>query len=926
MNKKAGKDIFHEVNKLPKQDDKNGKFIPVSKSKDYSLPEKHKLNTNKKRKTDEIENYFHPGSELINNLVNIKSITTLTDNLIPGLSFETFTGDQDSYDGVDSVRRVSDENGSLQDYIDHLPVISCLIRKNNFDIVVFNEVFAEFFKIKKKKNELINLNQLGIETSNFHLKKNKFKQIIHIDNDKYYIKINFNKFQFDSDLILCLINYDSYSLQPSENQQNETDVYFIIDIKTGKVSYSDNSIQKMTGYQLSDINNIEEILEKIIPEENRELLKGKYNKLLIGLIEPFYEIKIKSSEGKEKWINIKCILQKDESENLIAIKGIAKDVTDDKAEINKIANIENRLNHIINIVPHMIYIKNRAGKVLLANKAVGEIFGRDAESIIGKSLYDLSLNNTDAEKFNAQDRSVIDSGNPLYIDEEKYINPKGEDAYLQTIKIPFFDQGIGETVILGVSVDITNYKKIEQELRDKEKIVQKKLKTLTEPKPFSKIPDFNFTDVFEIDEIQVIQDSFSQTAGVSSIILTPEGKPITKPSNFVFTKDEYLNFFKSGTDSYFYEKKSETGSVEIQKCGDDIFWEGVAKVKIGENHIGNWVIGQVVDVDVSEKELEEKYFSVFKENTISEKNLNRMDKNSFLNVAHTLNNITNQLSKVSYQNILQARYILEREKFQAEKIGLNKNLIEKNRELEQLISILSHDLRTPLINVEGFSKELEIIIKESYNKIVKENISDQLKTEIQTSHNADVLTSLKYIDNAVKKMDSMLTGIQRFADIGKYNLNEKNIDIDNLITQVINSFSVKIKENKIEFNVNHLPDCWGDEKTLYTVFYNVIDNAIKFLHTERSGKITVKGNSNKKFANYIIEDNGIGFEEKFQDKIFDIFFQINPAETRGVGIGLAISRKIMLKNNGKIWAESNPGIGSKIFISIPLKNQGISSC
>ena len=117
--------------------------------------------------------------------------------------------------------------------------------------------------------------------------------------------------------------------------------------------------------------------------------------------------------------------------------------------------------------------------------------------------------------------------------------------------------------------------------------------------------------------------------------------------------------------------------------------------------------------------------------------------------------------------------------------------------------------------------------------------------------------------------------------------------------------------------VEDLPPCYGDEAQINQVFSNLLGNALKFLDPKRRGVIRISGRAEKEQVVYCVEDNGIGIAEKDKDAIFEIFRKLNPDDKRGEGLGLVIVSKILDRHGGKVWVESEPGKGSKFFVSLP---------
>ena len=141
--------------------------------------------------------------------------------------------------------------------------------------------------------------------------------------------------------------------------------------------------------------------------------------------------------------------------------------------------------------------------------------------------------------------------------------------------------------------------------------------------------------------------------------------------------------------------------------------------------------------------------------------------------------------------------------------------------------------------------------------------------------------------------------------------------MNKMITDIVDNHSFRLKELEIKTEVSKLPDCKGDSSQINQVFSNLLDNAIKYSDSKRSCVIHISGYTDKNQSVYCIEDNGLGITPEHQDKIFEIFHQLEPKRIKGEGLGLTIANRIIEKHNGKIWVESELGKGSKFFVSLP---------
>jgi PAS domain S-box-containing protein len=263
------------------------------------------------------------------------------------------------------------------------------------------------------------------------------------------------------------------------------------------------------------------------------------------------------------------------------------------------------------------------------------------------------------------------------------------------------------------------------------------------------------------------------------------------------------------------------------------------------------------------------------------------------------------------------RDITERKKDEAEREDLLKELMIKNKELEQLIYVTSHDLRSPMVNIYGFSKELAQSIEELKSVLKKVNIPEDSNVKISTLLDRDIKESKEFILASIAKMDTLLSGLLRVSRLGRIELNKEKIDMNSLIAEVTDSFEFQLKKFGIELDISELPECIGDKVQINQMFSNLIDNALKYMDPERAGIIKISGSLENGHSVYCVEDNGIGIEREHQDKVFEIFHQLDPGMVKGEGLGLTIVQKVIEKHNGKVWLESEPGKGSRFYVSLP---------
>jgi two-component system, chemotaxis family, sensor kinase Cph1 len=243
-------------------------------------------------------------------------------------------------------------------------------------------------------------------------------------------------------------------------------------------------------------------------------------------------------------------------------------------------------------------------------------------------------------------------------------------------------------------------------------------------------------------------------------------------------------------------------------------------------------------------------------------------------------------------------------------------LAEKNKELEAIVYTVSHDLRSPLVNVQGFGKQLNRACDTIRAALTPETgtISpDKLRQPLDVA----IPQALRFINAGVNKMETLLAGLLRYSRLGRVALTIKPINMNGLIAEILAAMKFQLDEAKAEVRVETLPACLGDNVQTSQVFANLLDNALKYRDPARPLRVTISGEKREGQVVYRVADNGVGIAAEHQAKVFEIFHRLDPDTTSGEGLGLTIAQRVLERQKGRIWVESQPGHGSTFFVSLP---------
>jgi len=253
-------------------------------------------------------------------------------------------------------------------------------------------------------------------------------------------------------------------------------------------------------------------------------------------------------------------------------------------------------------------------------------------------------------------------------------------------------------------------------------------------------------------------------------------------------------------------------------------------------------------------------------------------------------------------------------------------LREVNNELESFTYIASHDLRSPLVNLKGFTKEIENSLHELGEKY--KQFSDKVPAQEAEIFlrvlEKDIPEALSFIYGAVEKMDQLTGAILNLSRIGRRVYRSELVDMNELVKRCIENLNYDITERDATVTVDPLPHVTADRLAMDQLFSNIIENAVKYLVSGRPGHIHIQAKDTHAEVIFSIQDNGRGIEQEDSKKIFDIFRRArNTGDVRGVGMGLAFVRTTIRKMNGRLWYISAPDEGTTFYIAIPkLQTQG----
>jgi hypothetical protein len=221
-----------------------------------------------------------------------------------------------------------------------------------------------------------------------------------------------------------------------------------------------------------------------------------------------------------------------------------------------------------------------------------------------------------------------------------------------------------------------------------------------------------------------------------------------------------------------------------------------------------------------------------------------------------------------------------------------------NQDLESFSYSVSHDLKTPLRAIQG------------YSQILVRNHAPQL--------DAECARLLGCVQESARKLDTLIDDILAFTRAGRGTLELKELDMNALVSSVIGEPACAVQERDVRIVVGELPRSVGDPAAVRQIVGNLLANALKFTRTRAQAVIEIGGEARGAENEYFVRDNGVGFDDRYADRLFTVLKRLHSRrDFEGSGIGLAIVKRFVEKLGGRVWAEGKENVGATVHFSLP---------
>ncbi len=659
----------------------------------------------------------------------------------------------------------------------------------------------------------------------------------------------------------------------------------------------------------------------------------------------------------------------DSEGNIIGSVHVAHDINERKNAEEALLRSETEFRALAENSPDVIARFDRQNRHIYVNPAAAEVYGYSQNEIIGKNNQELGKGPEQIKLWEQNYQSVFATGEPRTM-EFQYISPQGKEYYFNTRIVPESVNG-KVTSVLAVSRDIKDIKKAEFRLKETldnlETLVEERTsevekayyslkeseRSLSEAQKMAHLGNWDWNivtnelywsdEVYRIfgcspQEVWTTYDEFLKYVHQEDrdyvnravkealngknyninhriILVSGEERVVHEQAEVIFNEKNIPVRMRGTVQDITEHKKTEKALKLANEYNRSLIEASIDPlVTIGPdgkitdvNKATELVTGfsrcELIGTDFSDYFTEpdkarESYQQVFREGLVLDYELEIQHKDGYVTpVLYNASVYRNEDGEV-IGVFAAARDITELKNAESMLKLKLKELARSNAELEQFAYVSSHDLQEPLRMIASYLQLL------------------QRKYQGKLDDKAD-----KYIYFAVdgaSRMQNLINDLLEFSRVTTKAREFEPTNCNSILKQVVFDLEVSIKENEADVSYDSLPVVMADSSQLAQVFQNLISNAIKF-RSENTPKIKISAKKKNNQWLFSVQDNGIGIDPKFSERIFEVFKRLNKRdEYPGTGIGLSICKKIIERHGGHIWVESEPEIGSTFYFTLPI--------
>lgn len=248
-------------------------------------------------------------------------------------------------------------------------------------------------------------------------------------------------------------------------------------------------------------------------------------------------------------------------------------------------------------------------------------------------------------------------------------------------------------------------------------------------------------------------------------------------------------------------------------------------------------------------------------------------------------------------------------------------LHHRNEDVEAFVYSVSHDLRAPLVNIQGFSRELEMSFRQLAELLRDATLAPDVQKTVAGILDHDIPLSIRFILAGTSRSERLINALLLLSRSGREQLRFEVLDMEAIARATLDSLRKTVEGKGAEVTISGMPKARGDATAIGRVLANLLANAVNYLRPGTPGRIEIGGEEKGASNEYWVRDNGAGLSGTARGRLFLVFQRFHPKLADGEGMGLAIVKRIVERHGGRVWADSEEGNGSTFRFSLPNTEQ-----
>lgn len=641
------------------------------------------------------------------------------------------------------------------------------------------------------------------------------------------------------------------------------------------------------------------------------------HKLLKRQISRYLERSGYSDEGLKKFIQAvdQAYIQYDEDREMLT-----RSLEISSQELLQ-ANSEMRA--VFKAFPDLFFLLDSDGRIMDYIAGHEDDLAVSPSQFLGKRMQDIPLGDV-GEKFRAAIEKVRKNHTVESLDYS--LNLGGSCVYYEARIVPLLEKQM-IALIRNITLRKEQEKELEKYRHHLEKLVEERTEDLQKENTERKKAEMNLR--FQKTLLEAQQD----TSDEGILLVSPKGRIISYNRRFLELWNIPDTVAQTRSDNtaldyvigsladpgafiervqYLYQHPDEKSTEEIPLADGRVFDRYSSPVKSSDGvYYGRvWFFRDITLQKKAEKQLIKYHEELEKE-------------------------VQERTAKLKATNKQLQQEIAERKRIEVELLKINSQLKEKtdelesaNEEIKRFAYIVSHDLRAPLVNIKGFSSELQYALETilSLSESILPLMTDENKDEFLLAITEDIPEALEFIHSSTQRMDNLINSILKLSRLGRRELRFEIVDVKDLLDEILASIQHQIEETETEITLGDLPDVFADRTSMEQILGNLIVNAVKYLRKGVPGRIEISGKTDNEIVTFQVKDNGRGIAQHETTRIFELFGRAGKQDIPGEGMGLTYARTLVRRHGGRIWCESTPDEGSTFSFTITNKeNEGGSN-